>query len=225
MNVTRKRRGVSEIIGTLMILIVTVAGAVFLSNALSDGFFSIDQNPDDRLASKDSIQLVGYDTRDSFNLKNNNLLNNTYAGGGMLCAASCSATKDNIPDNGGTEFIVLHLHNHDIDSVFLQNIMIRNEGHAWHSQSASFPLKAENDIQAGDNYPLAGSFSIVPVNNNPTWDIRTSNEVRADEEVLIVLKLNETVPDILMWDALRILVNYGGPQPTEFVVLSGDAKW
>lgn len=223
MKIVQKRRGVSDVVSTMLVLIVTVAGAVFISNALSDGFFALDQNPNNRAASKDSLQLIGYDTRDSFNLKNNILLNNTNDG--ILCGATCSATKDNTPENGGTEFLILHLINHDIDSMYLHNIWIRNVGHAWHSQSVSYPLKAENNLQAGDNYPLAGSFSIVPLNNNPAWDIRTSNEVRSGEEVLVVLKLNETIPDIVMWDALRILVNFGGPQSSEFIVLSGDAKW
>ena len=41
----QKRRAVSPVIGTMMILAITVAGAVFLSNLMSNEFFVVDQHP------------------------------------------------------------------------------------------------------------------------------------------------------------------------------------
>lgn len=47
-----------------------------------------------------------------------------------------------------------------------------------------------------------------------------------DDEVRVIVKLSGNIPqDIEMWDSLRISVNYGGVQPAEYIVLSGDAKW
>ena len=40
-----KRRAVSETISTLLILSITVLGAVFVANFVRDGFFSVDQTP------------------------------------------------------------------------------------------------------------------------------------------------------------------------------------
>ena len=59
----------------------------------------------------------------------------------------------------------------------------------------------------------------------PLTQIAT-NEIVGDGEVRVIIKLSDNIPqDIEMWDSLRILVNYGGAQPAEFIVLSGDAKW
>jgi len=41
-----------------------------------------------------------------------------------------------------------------------------------------------------------------------------------------VIKLSGDIPqNIGMWSSLRVLVNFGGSQPAEFIILSGDAKW
>ena len=84
----RKRRAVTEIVGTMMILVVTVAGAVILSNLMSHEFFSIDQHPTTE-ARVDSIRLTSYDSRDSLELTNVPDLNNTISQ--MLCTKGDSA--------------------------------------------------------------------------------------------------------------------------------------
>jgi len=61
----------------MMILVVTVAGAVFLSNLMSNEFFAVDQQPVAE-ARVDSIRLTAYDTRDSVKLTNVRNLNNTW---------------------------------------------------------------------------------------------------------------------------------------------------
>ena len=73
----KKRRAVSQVIGTMLILAITVAGAVFLSNLMSNEFFAVDQNPVAE-ARIDSIRLTSYDTRDSVELTNVPNLNNTF---------------------------------------------------------------------------------------------------------------------------------------------------
>jgi len=62
--IVRKRRAVSEVIGTMLILVVTVAGAVFISNALHQGFFGVDQTPYGPESLESSIWLTGFDTRE-----------------------------------------------------------------------------------------------------------------------------------------------------------------
>jgi FlaG/FlaF family flagellin (archaellin) len=224
----RKRRAVSETIGTMMILVVTVAGAVLLSNLLSEGLFSVDQNPvvDARL---DSIQLTSYDTRDSVKLTNVRNLNNTF--NQMLCtngdSAECTiVAADNLPVNDGTEFIVLQIRNMNVNPVFIHNVLINNVGHTWDDQSVGL-LDLTNNLGAGGNYPAAGKFSIIPVENNyQATQQFTTNQIQGDQEVKLVIKLSSNIPqDIGMWSSLRVLVNFGGPQPAEFIILSGDSKW
>ena len=223
----QKRRAVTEIVGTMMILVVTVAGAVILSNLLSDEFFSIDQHPTTQ-ARVDSIRLTSYDSRDSVELANVPDLNNTF--NQMLCtkgdSAECTIVNaDSLPKNGGTEFLVLQIRNMNINPVLIQNVLINNVGHTWDNQAVG-TLNLKNDLGVGGNYPKAGTFSIIPVENDSPIQQLSTNEVPNDGEVRLVIKLSDNIPqDIGMWSSLRILVNFGGPQPAEFIILSGDAKW
>ena len=236
----RKRRAVSETIGTMMILVVTVAGAVLLSNLLSDGLFSVDQSTDADNPRMDSIQLTSYDTRDSAKLTNVRNLNNTFSqmlctdGASNKCDDNTAAVADNLPSvdvnplpvDQGTEFIVLQIRNMNVDSVFIHNVLINNVGHSWDQNSVGL-LDLTNNLGAGGNYPAAGKFSIIPVENNyqATQQFAT-NQIQGDQEVKLVIKLSSNIPqDIGMWSSLRVLVNFGGPQPAEFIILSGDAKW
>src|SRR3990170_5868422 len=221
----KKRRAVSPVIGTMMILAVTVAGAVFLSNLMSNEFFAVDQHPVAE-ARLDSIRLTSYDTRDSVELTNVPNLNNTF--NQMLCtkgdSAECTIVNvDNLPSDfvnpvstdQGTEFIVLQIRNMNIDSVFIHNILINNEGHTWDNQAVGV-LDLTNNLGNGGNYPKAGTFSIIPVENDVPIKQLATNEIPGDGEVRLVIKLSDDIPqDIGMWSSLRVLVNFGGSQPAE----------
>ena len=223
----KKRRAVSQIIGTMLILAITVAGAVLLSNLMSREFFTVDQHPVAE-ARLDSIRLTSYDTRDSVELTNVPNLNNTF--NQMLCTSGDSAqctivNADNLPKNGGTEFIVLQIRNMNIDPVFIHNILINNVGHTWDNLAVG-NLVLTNNLGSGGNYPKAGAFSIIPVENDLPITQLATNEIPGDGEVRLVIKLSDQIPqDIGMWSSLRVLVNFGGAQPAEFTILSGDAKW
>ena len=224
----QKRRGVSQVVGTVLILAVTVAGAAFLSNLMSEEFFAVDQNPvtDARV---DSLRLTSYDTRDSVKLTNIRNLNNTF--NQMLCTSGdsteCTITNaDNLPINGGTEFIVLQVKNMNLDSVFIHNVLISNVGHTWDDQATGV-LDLTDDLSGTGNYPGAGKFSIVSTENDyASQDIIGTHEIQGGAEVRLIVKLSDSIPqDIGMWSSLRVLVNFGGSQPAEFIILSGDAKW
>lgn len=223
----KKRRAVSQIIGTMLILAITVAGAVLLSNLMSKEFFAVDQHPVAE-ARIDSIRLTSYDTRDSVELTNVPNLNNTF--NQMLCtkgdSAECTIVNgDNLPSNGGTEFIVLQIRNMNLDSVFIHNILINNVGHTWDDLAVG-DIVLTNNLGSGGNYPRAGTFSIIPVENDSPIKQLATNEIPGDGEVRLVIKLSDDIPqDIGMWSSLRVLVNFGGSQPAEFIILSGDAKW
>ena len=231
----KKRRAVSPVTGTMLLLAITVAGAVLLSNLMSNEFFAVDQHPVAE-ARIDSIRLTSYDTRDSVELTNVPNLNNTF--NQMLCtkgdSAECTIINvDNLPSDfvnpvstdQGTEFIVLQIRNMNIDSVFIHNILINNVGHTWDDLAVG-NLVLTNDLGSGGNYPRAGTFSIIPVENDAPIKQLATNEIPGDGEVRLVIKLSDDIPqDIGMWSSLRVLVNFGGSQPAEFIILSGDAKW
>jgi FlaG/FlaF family flagellin (archaellin) len=226
-----KRRAVSETISTLLILAVTVAGAIFVANFVRDGFFSADQNPSSIEQRANSIQLTGYDTRDSDTLIDVANLDNDF--NQMLCtkgdSVQCSVTPvtaNQIPSNDGTEFIVLKIKNMNVNSVFLKNILINSVGHDWDAGTSNFDFDAPG-FGPGNSYPLEGKFSIIPVAEKPNPIKQAStNEVLGDEEVRVIVKLSHSITqDIKMWDSVLIQVNFGAPQPAEFIVVSGDAKW
>ncbi|MEX0640995.1 MAG: hypothetical protein WD018_05360 [Nitrosopumilaceae archaeon] len=225
------KRGVSEIISTMMLLVVTVAGAVIFANFVQDGFFQINQNPSSE-SRIDSIQLTGYDTRDSSELIDIVSLNNDF--NQMLCtkgdSVQCSVTAltaDNIPSASGTEFIVLKIRNMNVNSIFLHNILINNIEHTWDETTKNNDFDGSVTGIPGITYPKAGKFSIIPTAEKPNpVKQKETNEILGDEEVRVIIKLSNNISqDIEMWDSVRILVNFGGPNPAEFIVSSGDAKW
>jgi len=232
------RRAVSETIATMLLLAITVAGAVVVSSFVSDGFFSgLDQSPSSVEASADSIQLTGYDTRDSDTLINVVNLDNNFVNEPKLCAkgndllecTNALADINNIPRdlaNPGTDFIALQLRNMSPNSVFLQNIQVNNILHAWDIGTADNQLDASSSLNAGTGYPRAGFFSIIKSPDRPNNEIQfPSQEVRGNEEVRVIIKLSENLSNIEMWDSMQIVVNFGGNVPADFIVLSGDAKW
>jgi len=209
-----------------------------ISNFLQDGFFQgVNQNGSSIGISSDSLQLTGFDTRDSEKLINVFSLNNdfTESSSGMLCAQgndiiNCPIpVPNNIPTdpaNPGTEFIALQLRNMNPNSVFLINIQVNNELHEWDDGTAGTQFDATLNIDAGTKYPKAGYFSIIPSPERPNSEIQfASQEVQGNEEVRVIIKLSEDLSDIEMWDSMLIVVNFGGSQPAEFILLSGDAKW
>jgi len=218
-----KRRGVSETIGTMLIIAVTVAGAVLISNVMQNMALPFSSGADTSSVRPESLRLMGYDTRDSTDLSDVTGLNNVF---NQLLCTTCTVV-DEIPSEGGTEFIVLHLRNTSINSVFLHNIFINNQGHTWDTVAAGDDLIPTHDTPTTGQFPADGKFSILPITNgtNPIKQMAT-NEVVGDQEVRVLVKLSGNIPqDIGMWDSMRILVNYGGTEPAEFIVLSGDAKW
>jgi len=220
-----KRRGVSETIGTMLIIAITVAGAVFLSNVMKDVAFPLSSGADTSSVRPESLQLIGYDTRDSVNLSDVSGLDNNFD---QLLLTTGATQTDKIPSQGGTEIIVLHLRNTSINSVFLHNVFINNQGHSWDTVAAGQDLDPTQTGIINGEMPRDGKFSIIPITNGtgPTITQLATNEVVGDKEVRVIIKLSGNIPqDIGMWDSLRILVNYGGTEPAEFIVLSGDAKW
>jgi len=218
----------------MLLLVITVVGAVVISNFLQDGFFQgVNQNASGVDSRADSIQLTGFDTRDSKKLINVFSLDNKF--NEMLCAEGnilgpCPIpVPNNIPTdpvNPGTEFIALQLRNMNTDSVFLRNIQVNNVLHEWDDGTASTLFDATSSAFAGDKYPRAGYFSIIPSPDRLNSEKQfASIEVQGNEEFRVIIKLSEDLSDIKMWDAMLIVVNFGGSQPAEFILSSGDAKW
>ena len=220
----RKRRGVSEVISTVLILAITMVGAVFVSTIIHDTVFSKPDQLNDSNIIPNSIRLTAYDTRDANGLSGITSLNNYF--NQTLCTVGCQSNANNIPSlvNGGTEFIVIQVRNTNINPVYLQTIYVNNVAHEWDGNTANKLFDASIDDTTG-KYPTNGKFSIIPISNDPPIIQREYFDINGDEEVRVVIKLSEKFSqDIDMWRPMQLHLDFGAPETTEFIILSGDAR-
>ncbi|QUC65256.1 hypothetical protein NsoK4_03105 [Nitrosopumilus sp. K4] len=218
-----KRRGITDIIGTMMLMAVTVTGAATLTYFVNDVFVTGNIATASTLdSSTKSFQLMAYDTRDSSTLLTISNLDNNFDG--KLCGVSCSGTND-LPLSGGSEFIVLKIKNKSFESVFLEDIKINNVEHEWDAKTAGITLNTMtpdfNDSD-GRNYPADGKFSIIDENPIPLQS--TSNEIPTGETVNILIKFGADDQDLLLSKGMQLSLNVGTMTPTEFLLESGEVR-
>jgi len=220
-RVKNKRRGVAEIISTLLLVMVTVVGSSSIIFFLNDGFVSSGVAASESLdSSTPSLKLVSYDARDSYDLLGVDNLNNTNPTDGILCGL-CSGWPDSLPAESGTEFVIIQVRNNSIDPVFLHDLTINGIEHEW-DPSASGPLVLSESLPTG-NYPASGTFSIF----DPRDSQRTlfdNNEIESGDTVNILIKLDSQMPDISLGKGIRILVDEGELGLIEFVIYGGEAR-
>jgi len=224
-NVKAKKRGVSVVISALLILAITVVGALFVSDIVkSSSITSISQTSKSNSAAS-SVVLAAYDTRDAGTLSAIPTLNNKFDE--ELCTDRCKAFSDNIPTSAageGTDFIVIQIRNKNVNHLTIHGIQVNGISHTWDAQTGGKPFDASIDDSTG-NYPLAGKFSVIPITNDLPIIQRTSANLNGDEEVRLVIKLNSNIqPDIALGEPIRILLNLGSPQPVKYIISTGETK-
>jgi len=226
----RKRRAVAEIISTMMLMGVTITGASTLTYFVNDGFVSGNLESVTNMDSPyQNISLLAYDTRDSSNLLTLSNVHNEHTGflcGGMVIPfGTCNVSPSNsIPANTGTEFIVLQIHNYDIDSIFLEDIAINNVIHLWDSSTSGIELDASVDYLPATNrpYPADGMFSIFPVGNNPTQN--ESIQIQSGQTVNLLIKLGSDDSDIQLNRGIHVRLDTGKIHTVDFFIETGDAR-
>ena len=218
-----KRRGVTDIISTMLLMAITVTGASTLTYFVNDSFISGNLSTASSLdTGTKSIQLLSYDTRDSTNLLQVSNLNNKF-GDQKLCGVSCTggALTDIIPVNGGSEFIIIKIKNSGINSIFLENINLNNVAHVWDSQTSGAALNTIQDLSSGGNYPHDGTFSII---QESSIIQSASNEIPNGNTVNLLIKLGSDDADILLNKGIRVSLNIGSMNTAEFFIESGGAQ-
>ncbi len=225
----KNRRGVAEIISTMMLMGITIVGAVILTYFVNDAFINGNLASASSLnSSSENIFLLAYDTRDSSSLLT--LLNVDNDATGFLCRDTCNEVislvpANSIPENGGTEFIVLQIQNSGFDTIFLEDITINNIVHSWDASTSGIILDASDDYLASTNreYPADGMFSILPISDTPILQ-NDSIQIQSGQTVNLLIKLGPADSDIQLNKGLRILLDTGGIHPTEFFIETGDAR-
>ncbi|MHA7647122.1 hypothetical protein [Nitrosopumilus sp. S4] len=217
----QKRRGVADVISTMMLMAVTVTGASTLTYFMNDAFISGNLGTISTLDSSSlNLFLLAYDTRDSITLLSLPNVDNQF--NSLLCGSSCSGTPNNIPLNGGTEFIVFQVQNNSLDSIFLDDVSLNGVVYTWDSSTSGVQLDTTAPLVNG-KYPSDGKFSILPVGKTPIIQ-NESIKIQNGQIVNILVKLSATEPDIPLNKGIRLLLDVGNVQPIEYLLESGDAR-
>ena len=220
----KNRRGLAEIISTMMFMAITVTGATTLTYFVNDGFISGNLFAASSLdSSSKNILLIAYDTRDSFSLLTLTDVDNENIINPFLCAVTCSVTPNAIPESGGTEFIALQIKNNGINSIFLQDVTINSVVHLWDSSTSGIELDASINDLVGGKYPADGMFSLLPVGKTPI--IQNENfQIQSGQIVNILIKLGPDDSDIQLNTGIHILLDTVGIHTVDFLIVSGDAR-
>ena len=233
-TISEKRRGAAEVISSLLLVAITVVGAVILTSFLDETFVAGSlgtSSGSDSLIK--SVKLVAFDTRDGSNLMNLQNLNNTSPTDQILCRNSCSLNPNLSPSAGGTEFIILQIENNGVNPIFLHNIYLDGVNHTWDSTTSGIPLNPSGSINNGD-FPSDGTFSIFPVNCDigvgcdstvPT-NFRQFEEkqIPSGQTVNLLIKLDNTNPDIPLSKTIRTQFNLGEKYLSDILIESGGAQ-
>ena len=227
----KNRRGITDIISTMMLMAVTVTGASTLTYFVNDVFVSGNLGTVSTLDSSSlNLLLLAYDTRDSSSLLKLIDVDNDIANGldpetsaPILCGYSCAGASNQIPESGGTEFIVLQIQNNGLNSIFLHNMAINNVLHSWDSLTANVILNAVTSDPLSGKYPADGMFSILPVGSSQIIQ-KDRIEIENGEIVNILVKLGPDNSDINLNKGINVSLNVGGPHLTKFLINSGDAR-
>ena len=222
----KNRRGVADVISTMMLMAVTVTGASTLTYFMNDAFVSGNLGSVSSLDSSSlNLLLLAYDTRDSSSLLTLNSVDNENIVNSFLCGVTCSVNANQIPSDtpGGTEFIVLQIQNNGLNSIFLQDVGVNNVVHSWDPLTADVQLDGSTSAPLSGKYPADGMFSIIPTTSAPIIQ-KNSMEIKNGEIVNILVKLGPDDSDIILNKGISISFNTGNSHLTEFLINSGDAR-
>lgn len=218
-----KRRAISDIIAVLLLLAITVAGAVLVS-AFFQGNNIFRPDSTSTGAQTASVKITGYDTRDGTNLSEITGFDNEIAGPSplFLCTITCSGVNaDNPPATSGTEFIILTVINQGINKVVLQSVEINGVEHLWQASTGGNALSLG---AAGTDYPSSGYFSVIPTSDPAPTQLST-RELDRNGEARLVIKLSEDItPDIGINEPIRTRLITNLIDPPGIIITSGGVR-
>jgi len=218
----KKRRAVSDIIATLLMVVITVAGGIVVLNFVQTTDIIQSTETISSEEASISIKITGYDSRDSGDLSGILSLNNTLDQ--KLCTTSCSGSPNETPVNSGTEFIVLKIRNDGTGSAYLGSIFVNNILHTWDSATDGVAFVMTPTPSSGES-PRDGQYSIIPTSNGLPITQESDTELKVGTDRRIVIKLSASIAsDIDLNSAIRIIIDAGRADPFNFVILSGSTQ-
>jgi len=224
----QKRRAVAEVISSLLLVVITVVGAVILTTFLDESFVSGGLAASGADNTLKAVKLIAYDTRDNEDLMDaaflldngDGVLSDQYlCRDGVL--SGCTSNTDASPLNGGTEYVVIQIENQSLKSIFLRNVYLDNVGHIWDSTTSGLPINGLANPGLGD-VPRDGMFSILPVDSAGFQN--QDFQINGGQTVNLVVKLDRDNPDIPLSKTIRVQLNIGTNTLQEFLIESGGAQ-
>jgi len=219
----KSRRGVAEIISTLLLVVITVVGAIILTSFIDESFvsgsLSVSSGTDITIK---KIKLWGYDTRNGDELMDPlySLNNTNTVVSDKLCRSSCS--PNTTPDQGGSNFMILQIENKNVKSLFLKNIMIEDVSYPYDPETFSKTLDFTASDSSGGLYPSDGRFSIL--SSDAIDQVQKNNEIKGGETVNLLIKLDTSNDDLELSKTMRIRLNIGENSLAQILVETGDAR-
>ena len=219
----KKRRAVAEVISSLLLVAITVVGAVVLTTFLDEAFISGGLAATGSDSTIKTVKLIKYDSRDGGNLMGYANLNNNSTNL-KLCRDSCNLFPNLNPENSGSEFIVIQIENQSLNPIFLHNVWLGNVTHVWDINAATNNL----NLNVPGGFPGDGKFSILTADLSPSHPDyllqREDNQIQSGESVNLLIKLDVDNPDIQLSKTIRAQFNIGANQLSEFLIESGGAQ-
>ena len=211
---SKKNRAVAEVISSLLLVAITVVGAVLLTTFLDESFVSgglaVSSSTDNAIK---GIKLTAYDTRDGSNLMDYDL-DNSIITDQKLCRESCIGSPNSLPANGGTEFMVIQFENRNVKSIFLEDVILNGVKYDWD------PNTFDNSLNT--DFPRDGMFSIL--NHGDGTDTQQAAEVQSGQNTNLVIKLDSDNPDMQLSKTIQVRINIGAATLSEFLIESGGAQ-
>ena len=202
------RRAISEVIASLLLLAITVVGGIIVWTAVSG------TGPSVHIESPEAfnVKIIGFDTRDGIGLSGITGLDNSF-----------DKTL-----TGGSEYIVLTIRNPNVNSVYLDNVMVDLITYTWDENTAGAALSSG---------PAAGKFSIIPKSGDDLTIVQQADfTINEGFDVRLVIKLNSDIklyeltdPEPLIADKklfqrpIPIEINTGIFDTKTFVIPGGSA--
>jgi hypothetical protein len=224
-NFIHKRRAGAEVISSVLLIAITVVGAVILTTFLDETFVAggtLASGSDNTIK---TIKLLKYDLRNGDNLLNIPGLNNTsvsFPTNSYLCRDECTPSTN--PKDGGTPFVIIQIQNQGVNPIFLNKIWLDNATHSWDPTTAGVILDPAGDATFGD-YPGDGFFSIFSTDVDVGMTKQNiDNQIPSGGEANLLIKLDATNPDIPLGKTIRAQFDIGGTHPSEFLIDSGGAQ-
>jgi len=199
----RQRRGVSDIIVTLLLMSITIIGGVLVFSTFSGEGGIVEELGSDvapTTAPQLDVKLIGYDTRDFTGLSGISFISNSNPVGTALTDG---------------EYIILKIRNPNNAPITILEVTVNEEIHTFAAGGVS------GSIKLSANLPTEGTFEVFEPVDITAPDIFTPAVVQPGADAKIIISLENDLADIELYDVMRISINVVGLDLINFKVLAG----